>query len=793
MNYRLHRQGVDLGVFPLEELRRRRQAGELAGDEYVLAEGAPAWEFLDAVLQRTPPVPPPLPAAAVPRKSSHKWVWIVVAIVGCLGIIVVAAGLVIGFRVARAVRAGQPLFQGTMADPVSEAGKPVPATNSLTEVDARELAKQFRIRQWVEGYQQRGQRDQPCDAEALQMLEAFIAYNYGGGDKTNLPALGPLCDKLAAEPGCNDPLVLAIAGIEATDAREKVNRYDRALAGFDQSHHRAYPKFYAAILLADEWSNNGQKRANADAKALAAFPQMLKDGSILPEDQAQVAEILIGGWGYRFFERNHKTLPNLVPPGKTFEWLRQVLEGEGHIIDAWRFRGGGYVDTVTMNGRKGFEKELILARSCFTKAYELQPRLPLAPCRMIYVSLGNSGISAMREWFDRTTAIQIDYPRAWSDMRWGLRPRWYGNEAAMLAFGATALNTGRFDTDVPRKLFDSLSDIESEAQYPPGQHIYGRPDVWPLLQQMYEGYIAEPSKSDNSVGWRSTYATIAYIAGKYDISRAQFEAVHWKPRENNFSGYGVDLSLMPLEVAARTGPAQAEVSRAEDSRAAGELKSALRIYENLSQTNSDARTREFVSARLASLGQELGLQNGGWMDFLPTGEKDPNWVYKTGALREATNGTLEIESDANGHFLFSHTRFDTAFEVKGEFEIVQSTARAFQVGLIMGLPEPENRNWFSFRIRRNETQGDFATYSQCWYRTTNSYPVRLHDGANSFAFRLQDGKATASVNGMEIFHAAAAPAQIAVPEGQFFLGLGGHSEKNETILIRYQKIQVRRL
>ena len=748
MNYRLHRQGVDLGVFSLEELRRRRQAGELAGDEYVLAEGAAAWEFLDAVLQRAPSTPPPLPAPAAPRKSSHKWAWIVVAIIGCLGLIVVAAGLVIGLRFARAVRTGQPLFQGGMAaDPVAEAAKPVAATNSLTEADARESAKQFRVRQWVEGYQQRGQRDQPCDAEALQMLETFIAYNYGGSDKTNLPPLDLLCDKLAAESGCNDPLILCIAGVEATDAREKVRRFDRALAGFDQSHHHAYPKFYAAVLLADEWGNNPQKRANADAKALAAFPQMLKDGSILPEDEAQVGEILLGGWGYRFFERNHKTLPALVPAGKTFEWLRQVLEGESHIIDAWRFRGGGYANTVTQKGFRGFENELGLARTCFTKAYELQPRLPLAPCRMIYVSLGNSGISGMREWFDRTTAIQIDYARAWSDMRWGLRPRWYGNEAAMLAFGATALNTRRFDTDVPRKLFDSISDIESEAQLQAGQHIYGRPDVWPLLQQMYEGYIAEPSQLAMRDGWRTTYATIAYIAGKYDTSREQLDAVHWKPREKNLNGYGVDLTLMPLEVAARTGPAGAEVVRAEDSRDARDLKSALRIYEDLNHTNSDARTGEFIRARLASLGQEARLQSGEWVDFLPIGKKDPNWVFNSGVVREATNGVLEIESDTDGHFLFSHTRLLTGFEVKGEFEILQSTAHAFQVGLILGLPEPETRNWCSFRIRRNEAQGDFATYSHCFYRTTNSYPVRLHDGANSFTFRLEDGKATASVNG----------------------------------------------
>ena len=93
----------------------------------------------------------------------------------------------------------------------------------------------------------------------------------------------------------------------------------------------------------------------------------------------------------------------------------------------------------------------------------------------------------MRLWFDRTVAAQLDYPSAWSNLRWGLRPRWYGDLEAMLAFGKTALNTRRFDTDVPRILFDTIADVQSELKLPPGNHIYGRPDIWPPLQAMYEG------------------------------------------------------------------------------------------------------------------------------------------------------------------------------------------------------------------------------------------------------------------------------------------------------------------
>ena len=43
MNYRMRRQGEDLGVFSLEELRRRREGGEVTGSEYVQEEGRSDW------------------------------------------------------------------------------------------------------------------------------------------------------------------------------------------------------------------------------------------------------------------------------------------------------------------------------------------------------------------------------------------------------------------------------------------------------------------------------------------------------------------------------------------------------------------------------------------------------------------------------------------------------------------------------------------------------------------------------------------------------------------------------
>ena len=120
------------------------------------------------------------------------------------------------------------------------------------------------MRQWVEGYEQRGKRDTPCDADAVLMLKAWLAEQYGNDDETNLPAVGPLVEKLAAQADCDDPLLLTMIGVETKDIHQRIQRLDRALSGFEKSRHRAYPKFYAAVMQADDWPNNAAKITELD-------------------------------------------------------------------------------------------------------------------------------------------------------------------------------------------------------------------------------------------------------------------------------------------------------------------------------------------------------------------------------------------------------------------------------------------------------------------------------------------------------------------------------------------------
>jgi GYF domain 2 len=604
MNYRVRRQGESLGTFSLEELRRRLEAGELTGDEYVQCEGMSDWQPLNLVLQQGYRVaPPPLPSSVTTAGPNQAVIWGIVA----LGIILFGVFISLVVKNARkgvlSVASRTQNINPSRPQAVAVASQPILwTTNTLTQADANRRARQFRIRQWLDGYKQRGEHNAAVDAEAEQFIRVWIARNYGGVGANNTMSLAAESDRLANNPACTDPLVLTVAANESANRADSSNRFERALAAFPESQHKAYPKFNAMVLLA---SQSGKDSARASALAAPALEQLKKcfaDGSFTPDDQQEIGEIFVNGWADGFFSRNAPAVCQIVhEAGPNFHWLALALDGEREIAEAWAARGGGYANTVTDQGWQDFKSHLAMARNNLTEAWNLQRGFPLAPERMIYVELGDSDITEMRVWFDRTLAVQIDYPRAWSDFRWGLRPRWYGSEEALLALGKGAVATRRFDTDVPREFIECVSDVESEMNLPPGRHIFGRSDVWPDLQRVYEEYVNRAQRQ-HLLAWRTAYAATAYFAGKFEVARSQLEMLGWNPQPATLAQWRLDATLWPLEIAARTGPLAKEISAAETSYQNANFTEALKQYTELnSAAVTDARTGEFIRRRLASL------------------------------------------------------------------------------------------------------------------------------------------------------------------------------------------------
>lgn len=793
MNYHLHHRGQNLGIFPLEDLRRRRQQNELTGGELVWCQGMANWQPLDTVLGELAakpaarPLPPPLP-----KGSGRKQLVVGLSIAGG-ALLVLAAVIWFGYRTAKTLAPRRPM--SINQSDVSTAGKAVQAkAKTKTEADMQKKGGEFRVRQYIEGYRLRGKKNPATDAAAQEFLQAWVDYYYGEERKVEWSKLLQMADQLAGDPKCEDGIVLMATAAICPEVHETTKRLEKALKAFEDSKHRGYPKYYTLVSLASHIDENSERYSRLTMQAADALRDALTDGSILPDDQPEVAEMLINGWAKRFFERRRTVVTRMIAElDPKFQWLSLVMSGQKAIRDAWQARGGGYANTVKEEGWKTFGAQLQVARKNLTKAWELQPQYPQAPGLMVYVSLSDNGLEEMRLWFDRTIAAQLDYEDAWSHMRWGLRPRWHGSLESMRAFGLTALNTKRFDTDVPRKLFDSITDIEAEEDVKPGEHIYGRADIWPYMQQMYEGYLAEPKQAKNRECWLTCYAAAAYLAGKYDVARKQLEKLDWKPLPDRLQNWNADLSLLAEEVAARTGPLADGIATAEQAATAKKIDESLRYYKSVpSASLPDARTRAFVQARLATLEMEKRLQTGEWVDFLPAAQDDPAWNVVAGTYQWKPDGAVEVKSQALGHMVLARARLGQNFEVKGEFEVVQSSTQSYQAGLAFGAPHLGKHDWFGYRLKNNDVEGQVSAFSHGWTKRGASQAIALDNLRNTFEFRFYSGKASGTLNGKQIFKDTPAPVRFRTPIQEFSVGVGAYNDMNETV-IRYRHLQIRQL
>lgn len=597
----------------MEELQRRHATGEFSGSEYVQAEGMNDWQPLQLVLQlgyiQSPPSSSPPPQG----RTNMNLVWGIVI----LGILcVVFFVILIAWNVKHAIgimtqqqqqqHSSVNLYQPRPEAMAASMRPVVWNTNTLTVVDARTRAREFRIREWLEGYQQRGRRDPEGDGEVVEFLQTWIARNYGGEAATNRMSLSRESDKLAADPQCTDPLVLTVVANETTDRAAAIERFQRALAAYPASAHRAYPQFYALVILARYYDTPSDHVTTLDSSALELLPKCFSDGSFTDIDQQEIAEIFVNGWGNDFFSRNADAVCKIAnDAGPRFHWVALVLGGENERTKAWQARDNGW----TQKDRKTFYADMTIAETNFTEAWNLETNFPLAPAAMIQVSLGNSDITKMRTWFDRATAAQIDYPDAWAQMLWGFNPDCLGNEGCMLAFGKAAVESGRFDTDVPYKLVDCIKAAESEMNLQPGHHLFGRSDIWPELEKMYSGYLSEPAQSRERDKWRSSYAAVAFFAGKDDVAREQLQALNWNPDFRTMAEWKIDPVVWPLDVAARTGPLGKKISMAEILFQSGDKSGALAQYTTLSSTpGADDRTKQFIHYRLMMLNGKYPIE-----------------------------------------------------------------------------------------------------------------------------------------------------------------------------------------
>lgn len=807
MQYHLHREGQDLGVHEGEELRRRRLAGELDGTELVWCPGMEEWRPLDEALSTEcgpPAFQPPRVEGPVPKASRPRSRLLLTALgggIGLLGVLILAGLVRIGMASAhRMSGAGRAAVAKVRLDDPGDAGveaasRPIPLSpQAATLAGLRKRSEAFRRTHYLESYRRVADTRAAWFRDGEELVEAWCQSDDPSKSPTPDARLDLLGDRLASDPRVTDPVLLLVSGLRCREVHERVRRFRRSVAAFHGSRHAALPQLQALCEFS-AMHGEAEDTSETDRQAAALVRKVVGPGGIASADQELLARQLVEAWGGKLLEREGAAVVRSARgAGADFDWLADVLEGEHQRKQSWEARGGGFASEVTAEGWKGFETHGRKAAEAFTRAWTRRPERTVAASRMVEVSLSHAGAEEMRLWFDRAVEACVDDPYAWMQMRRGLLARWHGSPSALMALGRAALATGRFDTGVPAVYRDCLADVAEELSGDPDHRLLLRPDVWKDQAALHRGYIAATAGTQGGRRWRSAFAVLSHVSGHPAEAREQMEALDWMPDPEALLGWGADLSLLPAEIAARTGPAGDTVSSAERDRLGGRLEEARTAFRGLAErADLEPAARNYARIQVALLDGEIRLRTGAWIPFLPRSADDPAWHLGRGHIEVSTPESLEIRADPDGHLLHSRLRIGTNFAIRGTWERVRSSTEDIQAGILFGLPDTKTLRFLGARMKRNTDEGEVASVGYGWGRSQIKGPAVVHaDRPNRFELEYKDGLVTYRVNDQLIFHDNPTPPLPRIRPEEFHVGIGAFNDVNETV-VRYRNVEIRRL
>lgn len=219
-------------------------------------------------------------------------------------------------------------------------------------------------------------------------------------------------------------------------------------------------------------------KADAAASSPPARPEMpeSKSGELLlakkfkdldaiaKELRTSRAKAPSGDW--RLFVFYEALVPAYERTGKfdkafanTHEWVHRfpesvtalIAEADAYTKLAWAYRGKGFSNTVTDDGRRNFTGNLELAMKSLRAAEKLDPSDPRIYEQMVYVGLGLELEEKELEAFvEKGRAAAPDYFGLYTMRAFSLLPRWSGDPAAAGIFAASAA------ASVPAELSDEV-------------------------------------------------------------------------------------------------------------------------------------------------------------------------------------------------------------------------------------------------------------------------------------------------------------------------------------------------
>ena len=430
-----------------------------------------------------------------------------------------------------------------------------PAKRPLILSEPAANRRQWAIQTLKQAYQQTGRTNVSWDAKVETAFEAFV--DYSRVSTTNWATLEEALAALAST-GCDDPMIQYMR----VRYHSAVQPEDQKALQFIQAHDAILPsqyhpvfKFFAGLRAvdsaraADPNSNRGWRleRITVDLEDLArdtnAPVDEVFDAAFLWLEHSSTKQWIqfVTSDLNRILEQNWS--------GRE-QWFR--FQGEVEVSLAWAERGGGWANTVTEKGWKGFADHMSKAEQFLEQAWQINSSNAQTAYLMMRVELGQGkGRSRMETWFKRAMALQPAHDDAVKLMAFYLEPRWYGSEEKALSFARSCVASDKWRGQVPLVLANLHRSLANYAQMSNSPAYWHQPHVWRDVKSSYEKFFA---LNPDAAGWRHNYAKDAYDCGQYAVFLEQTKLFAYG---TNYAFFGGKEQLQEmLKTAAAASPEQ---------------------------------------------------------------------------------------------------------------------------------------------------------------------------------------------------------------------------------------------
>jgi len=243
-----------------------------------------------------------------------------------------------------------------------------------------------------------------------------------------------------------------------------------------------------------------------------------------------------------------------VPESKWLTpWQREMVMGILKFRTGYFYRGSGFANTVTEEGREKMKLYCEGAHKHFEKAHEINPRFPEAATQLMAIASFGHSDREEEEWFELATKFETEYLPAFRLKRDRLRARWGGSPQEQLDFFMAQSKKHEGGT-IAFLLPESLFQLKWQEEMEPKawEKLIATPKVASQVIATLDKIIdsGEEVVVNRSIQKRDFFLTVkayfAFKSGQYEVAESTFDELDGRVDRAAVAKLGLNGSAFEL-------------------------------------------------------------------------------------------------------------------------------------------------------------------------------------------------------------------------------------------------------